>query len=52
MAAKGKIPQKLTLKQKPVTLGKGFIQTEGATRLNQELEAVAAEASKKNLAAL
>ena len=52
MASEGKIPQKLTLKLKPVTLGQGHLQTEEAVRLNQALEAIAADASKKNLEAL
>ena len=52
MATEGKIPQKLTIKSKPVTLGKSEIQTDEAARLNQELETIAAAASKESLAAL
>ena len=52
MATKEKIPQKLQLKFKPVTLGEGLLQTEEAARLNQALETIAADASKKNLEAL
>jgi hypothetical protein len=52
LTANGKIPQKVTLQVKTVTLGKGVMQTEEADRLNQELEAIATTASKESLAAL
>jgi uncharacterized protein YicC (UPF0701 family) len=48
----GKIPQKVKLKMKTLTLGKGVMQTAEADRLNQELEAIATTASKESLAAL
>ena len=52
MATEGKVPQKLTVKLKAVTLGKNEMQTEEAAKLNQELEAIATAASKESLAAL
>jgi hypothetical protein len=52
MTADGKIPQKVTLKLKTVTLGTGVMQSVEADRLNQELESIATTASKESLAAL
>jgi hypothetical protein len=52
LTANGKIPQKVTLHMKTVTLGKEVMQTTEADRLNQELEAIATTASKESLAAL
>jgi hypothetical protein len=49
MATEGKITQRLQLKLKPVTLGQGHLQTEETARLNQALETIAANASKKIL---